>query len=156
LGDSQPPDELGSFPYSQSVTIPLSGTFSGDSSRSRVTVSIPQGSLQNQSLSLPPINVQKDIGGVGLVTGSFQLSGLVLSSLSSAIVYENTPSQPVCGNGVCDQGETQATCPADCAPPQDSDGDGVPDSADLCPGTPANTMVDADGCPPQDSDGDGV
>ena len=29
----------------------------------------------------------------------------------------------------------------------DSDGDGVCDSADLCPGTPAGTVVDAKGCP---------
>jgi hypothetical protein len=28
----------------------------------------------------------------------------------------------------------------------DEDGDGVGDSLDLCPGTPANTLVDADGC----------
>jgi OOP family OmpA-OmpF porin len=40
-------------------------------------------------------------------------------------------------------------------PPVDSDGDGVLDPADLCPGTPPNTLVDANGCP-QDADGDGV
>jgi OOP family OmpA-OmpF porin len=39
----------------------------------------------------------------------------------------------------------------------DSDGDGVNDDADNCPGTPAGTPVDASGCPlPQDDDGDGV
>ena len=37
----------------------------------------------------------------------------------------------------------------------DSDGDGVPDDRDKCPGTPAGVAVDADGCP-ADSDGDGV
>jgi OOP family OmpA-OmpF porin len=37
----------------------------------------------------------------------------------------------------------------------DSDGDGVPDSRDKCPGTPAGVEVDEDGCP-LDSDGDGV
>ena len=37
----------------------------------------------------------------------------------------------------------------------DSDGDGVPDSQDRCPGTPAGVAVDAYGCP-LDSDGDGV
>ncbi|MGH8444699.1 MAG: OmpA family protein [Solimonas sp.] len=47
-------------------------------------------------------------------------------------------------------------------PPADTDGDGVPDSLDMCPGTPAGTQVDARGCPlpppppPMDSDGDGV
>ena len=41
--------------------------------------------------------------------------------------------------------------------PSDSDGDGVTDDIDRCPGTPAGTAVDASGCPlPKDSDGDGV
>jgi OOP family OmpA-OmpF porin len=39
--------------------------------------------------------------------------------------------------------------------PLDSDGDGVPDDMDKCPGTPPNTPVDANGCE-LDSDGDGV
>jgi len=39
--------------------------------------------------------------------------------------------------------------------PLDSDGDGVPDNMDKCPGTPQGVKVDADGCP-LDSDGDGV
>ncbi len=37
----------------------------------------------------------------------------------------------------------------------DSDGDGVVDSMDWCPKTPAGVKVDKDGCP-YDSDGDGV
>lgn len=37
----------------------------------------------------------------------------------------------------------------------DSDGDGVPDSRDKCPNTPAGAVVDQDGCE-LDSDGDGV
>jgi OOP family OmpA-OmpF porin len=39
--------------------------------------------------------------------------------------------------------------------PLDTDGDGVPDKRDQCPGTPAGARVDATGCP-IDSDGDGV
>lgn len=39
----------------------------------------------------------------------------------------------------------------------DTDGDGVTDDIDKCPGTPAGTAVDSSGCPlPQDDDGDGV
>lgn len=38
---------------------------------------------------------------------------------------------------------------------KDSDGDGVPDASDRCPGTPRNVPVDDKGCP-LDSDGDGV
>nr|WP_300309329.1 OmpA family protein [Halomonas sp.] len=41
------------------------------------------------------------------------------------------------------------------AAPLDSDGDGVTDDIDECPGTPAGVAVDAVGCP-LDSDGDGV
>jgi len=41
--------------------------------------------------------------------------------------------------------------------PVDTDGDGVTDDLDKCPGTPAGTPVDSSGCPlPQDDDGDGV
>ena len=39
--------------------------------------------------------------------------------------------------------------------PQDSDGDGVYDTLDKCPGTPSGVSVDSSGCP-LDSDGDGV
>jgi OOP family OmpA-OmpF porin len=41
------------------------------------------------------------------------------------------------------------------AAPMDSDGDGVPDDRDECPGTPPGVSVDSVGCP-LDSDGDGV
>jgi OmpA-OmpF porin, OOP family len=37
--------------------------------------------------------------------------------------------------------------PAPPPPPMDSDGDGVPDTADRCPGTPRGTQVDEKGCP---------
>ena len=39
--------------------------------------------------------------------------------------------------------------------PVDSDGDGIADDLDRCPGTPARARVDARGCP-LDGDGDGV
>jgi peptidoglycan-associated lipoprotein len=40
-------------------------------------------------------------------------------------------------------------------PVRDSDGDGVPDSVDACPGTAKGIKVDKQGCPP-DEDNDGV
>jgi len=45
--------------------------------------------------------------------------------------------------------------PVVAAAPLDSDGDGVVDEIDDCPGTPLGTAVDSRGCP-LDSDGDGV
>jgi OOP family OmpA-OmpF porin len=50
-----------------------------------------------------------------------------------------------------------AAPPVVAAPPmeKDSDSDGVPDSRDKCPGTPAGISVDQDGCP-LDADKDGV
>jgi OOP family OmpA-OmpF porin len=48
-----------------------------------------------------------------------------------------------------------AIAPAVAVKPVDSDGDGVVDSEDRCPGTPAGAKVDAHGCE-LDSDGDGV
>lgn len=53
----------------------------------------------------------------------------------------------------------RAAAPAPVKPPvkapKDSDGDGVIDANDRCPGTPAGAAVDSYGCP-LDSDGDGV
>jgi OOP family OmpA-OmpF porin len=48
-----------------------------------------------------------------------------------------------------------APAPAPAPVPLDSDHDGVPDSLDKCPDTPAGVAVDKNGCP-ADSDGDGV
>ena len=48
-----------------------------------------------------------------------------------------------------------APAPAPVARVIDTDGDGVPDNLDRCPGTPAGAKVTANGCEP-DSDGDGV
>ena len=64
------------------------------------------------------------------------------------------------GDGVADSKDRCPGTPAGVAVdangcPKDSDGDGVADDKDKCPGTPAGTPVDANGCP-KDSDGDGV
>ncbi len=52
-------------------------------------------------------------------------------------------------------GGESGSAPQAAPQPADSDGDGVADSADQCPGTPAGASVDGYGCQP-DSDGDGV
>jgi hypothetical protein len=87
----QPDVTLGSFPFSQAVTMPLVGTFSGDANGTRVTLGIPTDTLQNQSLALPPISVPLDLG---VVSATFQLNSLVLADISTAIVYQNTVPIP--------------------------------------------------------------
>lgn len=64
------------------------------------------------------------------------------------------------GDGVLDSRDLCPNTPAGMTVdengcPPDEDGDGVPDYLDKCPGTPSGVQVDNDGCP-LDSDGDGV
>lgn len=64
------------------------------------------------------------------------------------------------GDGVADEFDRCPGTPAGTAVDSygcelDSDGDGVKDSLDRCPNTPAGVRVNAQGCP-ADSDGDGV
>jgi hypothetical protein len=59
-----------------------------------------------------------------------------------------------CGGGLC----SEPSAVRKIIIVQDTDRDGVPDSIENCPGTPAGTVVSAAGCPhtTDDSDGDGV
>jgi hypothetical protein len=64
------------------------------------------------------------------------------------------PNPPNCDNGLGDQNRSETgqlhAHKGLCVPQPpvlDSDGDGVPDNLDLCPGTPLGTPVDASGCP---------
>lgn len=84
------PVALGQFPFDQTVSIPLAGTFSLLPNGSRVTVSVPLDTLSNLDLSLPEIDEQLDLLGLGLVTGFFHMENLTLVDLSTAVVYRNT------------------------------------------------------------------
>jgi hypothetical protein len=78
--------------------------------------------------------------------------------------YQKDPSQDftVWSNETAPAGATTRPKMLDkvtgASPPVDSDGDGVPDSLDLCPGTPPGSIVNSAGCPVvvSDSDGDGI
>lgn len=78
------------------------------------------------------------------IVGMSVLGGAVGAASSGAAVVAGTAVGAVAGGVICNPG-----------PGGDSDGDGVTDANDDCPGTPAGVAVDARGCP-RDSDGDGV
>jgi hypothetical protein len=96
----QDPVTLGAFPFSQQVTIPLAGTFSGIPTGSQVTLGIPLGTLQNQDLSLPPIDVGLPLDGLGLVNASFYLQNLVLIDFNTADVFRNATPIPEPGTAL--------------------------------------------------------
>src|SRR6266480_4920628 len=77
-----------------------------------------------------------------------------------SVFHLGTPSKDSDHDGVSDTKDACPDTPAGAAVdskgcPIDSDHDGVYDGIDKCPGTPAGVHVDAKGCP-VDSDGDGV
>jgi OOP family OmpA-OmpF porin len=95
-------------------------------------------------------------GGIGGAV----IGGLAGGIYGSFLCIPDTVTKDSDGDGVTDDKDqcpgTPAGAPVDAnGCPLYSDGDGVPDYLDKCPGTPAGVMVDPDGCP-LDSDGDGV
>ncbi len=96
-------------------------------------------------------------GGVfGAATGAV-LGGVFCGEQQAAAAMGPVDSD---GDGVTDDADrcpgTRKGIPVDGnGCPVDSDGDGVPTHLDICPGTPAGVKVDSNGCP-LDDDGDGV
>lgn len=97
---TQPTVSLGAFPFSQQVTMPLAGTFSGDGTHTQVTLGIPTGTLQNQSLALPPVQESIDLLDLGVVTAFFHFDSLALVDISTAVVYTNTTPIPEPGTAL--------------------------------------------------------
>ncbi len=110
------------------------------------------------------------VGGAaagGLAGGLFgDAAGAAFGVLTGAVAGEllcledKMAPQDSDGDGVNDANDqcpgTPSGAPVDSKGcPLYSDGDGVPDYLDKCPGTPSGVKVDPDGCP-LDSDGDGV
>lgn len=85
--------------------------------------------------------------------------GLTPSVASAQLGFVTDSSKQIVGTGFgeCLHTTRWKSDMGMCGAPEvkDSDGDGVPDDKDKCPGTPKGVKVDADGCP-IDSDGDGV
>jgi len=105
-------------------------------------------------------------GGVGAAVVDGGVGGGLFGAAAGAVMGSvlcaptDMPAMDSDGDGVPDDIDQCPGTPAG-APVDDkgcplySDGDGVPDYLDKCPGTPSGVKVDADGCP-IDSDGDGV
>jgi OOP family OmpA-OmpF porin len=86
-------------------------------------------------------------GGVGVRWMFNDRVGARLESRAIYSVDENETDVLVSAALSFYLGDVAAAAPVAAAGPVDSDGDGVYDDRDRCPGTPAGTRVDADGCP---------
>ncbi len=98
-----------------------------------------------------------DAGGCGFATSAAALTG---NAEMAKFVEEVFVERDSDGDGVADRVDKCPGTPKGVAVdangcPPDADGDGVPDYLDKCPDTPGGVTVDANGCPP-DTDGDGV
>ncbi|WP_192034335.1 OmpA family protein [Halomonas sp. YLGW01] len=99
-------------------------------------------------------------GGIGYASSSESdedqgaaIGGTVGATIGGMLCATPKPAEPQCPTFPGKVPAGVATDSEGC--PLDSDGDGVYDFRDQCPGTPAGVKVDAKGCP-LDSDADGV
>ena len=98
-----------------------------------------------------------DLTNVSNIQAGFQADYPALSSDGSLVAFLSA-ADLVAGRNSDNSREVFVARLGAPPPPPDTDGDGVPDAGDHCPGTPPGSQVDAVGCPipPPDSDGDGV
>lgn len=95
------------------------------------------------------------------VLGASLISAGVMTAHAQEGFYDPSNKASASGNTVGYELYKTIGCPGralldkECVAPKDSDGDGVIDSKDKCPGTPAGRKVNADGCE-LDTDGDGI
>jgi OOP family OmpA-OmpF porin len=123
------------------------------------------------SLCVYPILIGDDANGKKLMDGIAQIGGCGFATNADDLASGQQMADYVRnifvgdmmdsdGDGVSDATDKCPGTPAGVKVdavgcPLDSDKDGVPDYLDKCPGTPAGVKVDSIGCP-LDSDGDGV
>jgi OOP family OmpA-OmpF porin len=140
---------LGSAVYSTEAEYDLMGdraaliVFSDGISRERSPLAACQSLLDSYEgdLCIFTVLMGNDGGGAALLKDMAQLSGCGESFRASDL------SSP----GGMEKFIRRVFFASD----PDTDGDGVPDSRDQCPGTPKGVKVDSKGCP-LDTDGDGV
>lgn len=103
----------------------------------------------NKLVAVAPIAL-----AAGLALGSVSVqAGYLTDSRGGAVT--NAYGECWTAPGGVDKSMEQCGDAAPTPDDPDSDGDGVPDSRDECPGTPKGVAVTSFGCP-KDSDGDGV
>lgn len=86
--------DLPATPFSQSVPVALTGTFSGDASGTRVVVGIPPDAIQNLNVTLPPIQETVDPLGLGLVSLTFSFTDFAFAAINGSFVYTNPTPIP--------------------------------------------------------------
>jgi hypothetical protein len=95
-----PTVSLGAYPFSQQMSLPLAGTFSGDGSGTQVTVGVEAGAFQDQSIDLPAIAEMINVLDLDLVEATFIFDTLVLTDISTAAVFTNTTPIPEPGTAL--------------------------------------------------------
>jgi len=93
--------------------------------------------------------------GLGAKYNVTDALGLFVEGRALRDFHNNDNHYGVLGGLAYDFGGAPAPVPVAAPQPKDSDHDGVIDSQDKCPNTPAGVKVDTSGCP-LDTDGDGV
>jgi OOP family OmpA-OmpF porin len=161
-------EELGSLKGKTAMVVISDGT---DMGSGPVTAAEALVSTHGDNLCIQSVQVGADPDGTELMKkiaaasscGGFQNADMILTSggmagfVQNVFIGEKLDSD---GDGVADAVDQ---CPGTSAGvkvdakgcPLDTDGDGVADHLDKCPGTPTGAKVDAKGCP-VDTDGDGV
>ena len=134
------------MPYASLGAGPVWVRRTGAKEEDRMMVSLRAGAGFERS-------IREDVGfGTGLTYHYVFSDGRYAPSTSALGLQVSLNWYFYCGNA---RPAPKPAAPPPAALPLDSDGDGVPDTQDTCPGTPKGVAVDALGCP-RDSDGDGV
>ena len=122
--------------------VPTMGTITDNKTTAPVVVTLSDGGVKINGPTVDP-NIYAGVD-VRLSTNHTVGSTVTVIMYVGGVQVDTTTYTVAAGCGV--------------TPPVDSDKDGVPDSSDKCPATPAGATVDANGCSAsqRDTDGDGV
>ena len=122
--------------------VEVSGAFDGVNAPTSVAISlhqVPAASLANGQLDVRIFSGEHD--GFSLDCEYFDFSELVIKYTSEMPTFSDSPGSCLGGTNV--NVVPNAGFPGGLFNPQDTDDDGVPDTADICPG--GNDTLDADG-----------